>query len=87
LGWADDYGGGAVIMGDLIAFPFDARRWLAAYEAAGGRLLIVGSAVATNSPTRRAERLVARLFSNRRRWVAVYQLAAALGPCPQGKPA
>lgn len=66
-------------------FRFNAHRWLAAYEAAGGRFLIIGTAVATSSPTRRAERLAARLFTNRRRWVAVYQLAAALGPCPQGK--
>jgi hypothetical protein len=67
--------------------PFKARRWLAAYEAAGGRFLIVGAAALTRSPTPRAERLAARIFSNPRRWVAVYQLVAALGPCPQGKPA
>lgn len=67
--------------------PFNPRRWLASYEAAGGRFLIVGASALTSSPTVRAERLAARLFANRRRWVAVYQLAAALGPCLQGKPA
>lgn len=67
--------------------PFNARRWLAAYEAAGGRFLIMGAAALTSSPTPRAEHLAARIFANRRRWVAVYQLAAALGPTPQGKPA
>lgn len=71
----------------MIGLPFNARRWLASYEAAGGRFLIVGAAVTTNSPTPRAKRLAASLFANRRRWVAVYQLAAALGPSLQGKPA
>jgi len=66
---------------------FNARRWLASYEAAGGRFLIAGGSVLTSSPTPRAERLAARIFSNRRRWVAVYQLAAALGPRLQGRPA
>ena len=67
--------------------PFSARRWLAAYQAAGGRFLIVGAAALTSSPTPRAERLAARIFTNPRRWVAVYQLAAALGPMPHGKAA
>lgn len=74
-------------MGRLCPLPFSARRWLASFEAAGGRFLICGASALTSSPTDRAERLAARLFSNRRRWVAVYQLAAAFGPCLQGKPA
>lgn len=30
-----------------------------------------------------AERLQAQILTNRRRWVAVYQLAAALGPASE----
>lgn len=64
----------------MIALTFSAQRWLAAFEAAGGRFLIVGSGALTQAATPRAERLAHRILSNPRRWVAVYQLAAALGP-------
>jgi hypothetical protein len=67
----------------VIALPFSPGRWLTAYEAAGGRFLIVGACALTRSPTPRAERLAYRILRNPRRWVAVYQLAAALGPRPE----
>lgn len=66
----------------MIALRFCPRRWLAAFEAAGGRFLIVGACALTQVPTPRAERLARRVLTNRRRWVAVYRLAAALGPAP-----
>lgn len=69
----------------MIGRRFSAGRWLADYQAAGGRLVIVGAAAFTFAPipSRRAERLEQALFADRRRWVAVYQLAAALGPAPR----
>ncbi len=66
----------------MIPFAFSPRRWLASYEAAGGRFLIVGAGAITQAATRRAERLQRQILSSPRRWVAVYQLAAALGPYP-----
>lgn len=67
----------------MTLWPFSAPRWLAAYEAAGGRFLVVGGAALTLNSTPRAERLARLVMSSRRRWVAVYQLAAALGPASQ----
>ncbi len=64
----------------MIALRFSAPRWLAAFEAAGGRFLIIGTGAVTQAATRTAERLQSQIISNPRRWVAVYQLAAARGP-------
>lgn len=63
--------------------PFNARRWLASYEAAGGRFLIVGRGAITQAASARALRLQSEILSQPRRWVAVYQLAAALGSSPR----
>jgi hypothetical protein len=63
---------------------FSARRWLASFEAAGGRFHIVGAGALTQAATPRAERLAHRILRNRSQWVAVYQLAAALGSSPRG---
>lgn len=68
----------------MIALGFSPHRWLADFEAAGGRFLIVGAGALSQAATPRAERLAARVLSNPRRWVAVYQLAAALGPVASG---
>lgn len=68
----------------MFARPFNPARWLASYEAAGGRLAVTGAGALTRSLTPAAERLEAKLYSDRRRWVAVYQLAAARGPLPRG---
>lgn len=62
---------------------FSPARWLRAYEAAGGVFLIVGAAAITLSPSPRAERMARKILADQRRWVAVFQLAAALGPAPR----
>lgn len=67
----------------MIPLPFSPSRWLRAFEGAGGRFLIVGAGAAITTPTHRAERLARPVLASRRRWVAVYQLAAALGPSPR----
>ena len=69
----------------MIGLGFSPRRWLVDFEAAGGRFLIVGRGALRQAATPRAQRLAARVLSNPRRWVAVYQLAAALGPATQRK--
>lgn len=66
----------------MIALPFNARRWLDSYEAAGGRFVIVGAGALTVAASPLAERLQRTVLENPRRWVAVYQLAAARGPMP-----
>lgn len=60
---------------------FSAKAWLAQYEAAGGRFLIVGPAALVTAPWphSRARKLQDWLLRDRRKWVAVYQLAAARG--------
>lgn len=61
-------------------FAYSPCRWLALFEASGGRFFVVGSGALTQAGTPRAERLQAQILSNPRRWAAVYQLVAALGP-------
>jgi hypothetical protein len=67
----------------MTGLGFSARNWLTSFEAAGGTFHIIGSGAFTQTPTARSERLSRRILSSPRRWVAVYQLAAALGPAPR----
>jgi len=59
---------------------FSAARWLKVFEATGGRFLIVGAGAVTLAASPRSRRLERVLLADRRRWVAVYQWAAARGP-------
>ena len=59
---------------------FSAVRWLEGFEAAGGRFAIVGmGAFLIAPPTHTASALQTELLRKERRWIAVYQLAAAKG--------
>ena len=69
----------------MIPRAFSARRWLASFQASGGRVLIVGRGVLTQAASPRAERIANQILQHPRRWVAVYQLAAALGPDREGR--
>jgi hypothetical protein len=57
---------------------FNPHTWLARYEAAGGKFVVVGKGALTLSrwPSQRIEKLQAEILRDRRKWVAIYQLAS-----------
>lgn len=67
----------AVMWRSLRSVGFSARRWLAKFEAAGGRFVPMasGAFALTPWPTGRAQRLADTLSQNKQHWLAVYRLA------------